>query len=591
MRSISVEKRTLVLEKCRQTSILLQEIQPALIPWAVEKGNLEQRFIVALSKIKEQAPKFPGGWVPMTAGQLAACWTLRDPPRVEEYLAGHGRSLSSGAGALLHLLEEQPAFFTAFGVEKVLGDDLFEIRDYSSGKSRLLCSSALGESVMDKAESYQTLLFFNGLCLQAIGPLHYYRGLASTDFHYYAVHLAQDLYERSGLSAVMSEMPESFVILDAFAEIPFIGHGGQLLYSCSSEFTAASLDPSALSSCFDIEEANGRLRFRLKGSNPPFTSADLYWNPLSQEAFVYTRNRQDYQKVVLAMAGQAEAPAEPQLTCTQNMEVIARNLLGIEPVVLEWDQPFEPPPAGPEEEAALERINALLKDLADAANHGRTYNLEKMAARHGVSIEDAREMEEVIKRQERSMAIDVPGGLAGAPALPPSGRMYMKEDLRSCRLFRLNTGDEAQGLFAAFAASVEAMRPKPRASRTRTMLTLATLPTVLEEIDDPPGEQDTEHTVLKYSMYLLCRAGSEYHGTEDYAAEILRLFWQILVPSRERAGFRRFVRQYAIWCRELLVLAGLAEDDGRATGITPGAPFQIRASPFFKAWARLGRTS
>ena len=77
----------------------------------------------------------------MTAGQLAACWTLRDPPRVEEYLAGHGRSLSSGAGALLHLLEEQPAFFTAFGVEKVLGDDLFEIRDYSSGKSRLLCSS------------------------------------------------------------------------------------------------------------------------------------------------------------------------------------------------------------------------------------------------------------------------------------------------------------------------------------------------------------------------------------------------------------------------------------------------------------------
>ena len=167
----------------------------------------------------------------------------------------------------------------------------------------------------------------------------------------------------------------------------------------------------------------------------------------------------------------------------------------------------------------------------------------------------------------------------------------MKEDLRSCRLFRLNTGDEAQGLFAAFAASVEAMRPKARASRTRTMLTLATLPTVLEEIDDPPGEQDTEHTVLKYSMYLLCRAGSEYHGTEDYAEEILRLFWQILVPSRERAGFRRFVRQYAIWCRELLVLAGLAEDDGRATGITPGAPFQIRASPFFKAWARLGRTS
>ena len=58
------------------------------------------------------------------------------------------------------------------------------------------------------------------------------------------------------------------------------------------------------------------------------------------------------------------------------------------------------------------------------------------------------------------------------------------------------------------------------------MLTLATLPVVLEEIDDPPWERNTEHTVLKYSMYLLCGAGSEFHGTEDYAAEILRLFWQ-----------------------------------------------------------------
>jgi prolyl-tRNA synthetase len=45
------------------------------------------------------------------------------------------------------------------------------------------------------------------------------------------------------------------------------------------------------------------------------------------------------------------------------------------------------------------------------------------------------------------------------------------------------------------------------------------------------------------------------------------------------------------WCRELLVRAGLAEDDGQATGIAPGAPFQIRATPFFKAWSRLGKTS
>jgi hypothetical protein len=43
----------------------------------------------------------------------------------------------------------------------------------------------------------------------------------------------------------------------------------------------------------------------------------------------------------------------------QNMEVIVRSLLGIEPAVLEWDAPFEPPPAGPEEEAAMKLFKAL----------------------------------------------------------------------------------------------------------------------------------------------------------------------------------------------------------------------------------------
>lgn len=112
---------------------------------------------------------------------------------------------------------------------------------------------------------------------------------------------------------------------------------------------------------------------------------------------------------------------------------------------------------------------------------------------------------------------------------------------------------------------------------------------MLEEIDEPLGNE-ASHTTLKYSMYLLCRAGGEYHGTEDFAAETLRLFWQVLLPSRERPAVRRYVRQYAIWCRELLVRTGLVEADSRVNGSAPGAPFAMRATPFYKAWVRLGKT-
>ncbi|HUI70711.1 MAG TPA: hypothetical protein VL354_09300, partial [Spirochaetia bacterium] len=434
-------------------------------------------------------------------------------------------------------------------------------------------------------------LFFNGLCFQAIGPLHYYQALAPVDFRYYASLIRPDHDAEAELSAVMTAAPEAFVILDAFSEIPPFSHQGRRLYCCWSTFKAASVDPAALASSFSQEQAGSKMRFRLLGSEPPFAAADFYWDRASREAFIYTKGAEDYGRIVEALKGQLEAPAEPRTVTTQNMEIIAKALIGVEPPVIAWERAFEASePPSPAAEAEIERLNALLKDLANAVNHGRDYDLQRLAARHGVSLENARQVEEMFNRQERSMDIDLPGELPGVPPVPPSGRMKMRGNLAGCPLFRFSTGSDAQSLFKQVAGIVESLRPPVRSQvlRTRTLLTLATLPAVLEEIDDPPWD-DVEHTVLKYSMYLLCRAGGDYHSTEDYAAEILRLFWQILVRSRERPALRRFQRQYAIWCQELLIRVGLAEAETEPA--RPGAPFRLRATAFFKAWVTLGKTS
>jgi len=84
----------------------------------------------------------------------------------------------------------------------------------------------------------------------------------------------------------------------------------------------------------------------------------------------------------------------------------------------------------------------------------------------------------------------------------------------------------------------------------------------------------------------------EYHGSDDYAAEVLRLFWHVVPGSKERADLRRFVRQYSTWCREVLVRSGLAEAEsvdggGDQKPAKPSAPFPLRAGPFFRAWAGL----
>jgi hypothetical protein len=53
------ETRRRVRETCRKTSILLDELQPTLIPWAVKDGTVLRLFEAAVARTKK-------------SGQLAA---------------------------------------------------------------------------------------------------------------------------------------------------------------------------------------------------------------------------------------------------------------------------------------------------------------------------------------------------------------------------------------------------------------------------------------------------------------------------------------------------------------------------------------
>jgi len=129
VRAIKEEKRKQLVEICRQTSILLEEIQSTLVPWGVETGKLETLFIAALDKIKEQAKKFPAGWIPVTMGQLGAGSVLRDPARIEAYLSGPGSSHSSGAVQLLHVLCLQANPLISLGVWTVSGLSSWQVQE------------------------------------------------------------------------------------------------------------------------------------------------------------------------------------------------------------------------------------------------------------------------------------------------------------------------------------------------------------------------------------------------------------------------------------------------------------------------------
>jgi hypothetical protein len=581
------EKRRRLVERCRRASAAIEECGQALAAFGMADPMLPERLRAAAANVKEIAGKVPREWMPANAGQLATACVLCDPDAIGAFIDAAGSSLSPEALELLRTVQRKPAFFTAFEREQPLGEDLFRVRDISGGRPLVIESPSLAVLTRNPSPLYFTLLFSNGECLQALGPLHYLRGIIPSDLHCYASLVRPEIYERKGLSAVMTDAPDSFIVLDAFSETPALGFRGKGLVTCTTDLSDVSLDPSRHSKLFEIEEAQGIVRLSLKGCEPPLGAADFYWDPGTHRAFVHTHDPADHAKIAEGLAAEVSIPADPERVITANMELIVDRLLGQEPGVLKWEKPFEPPPPTPAQAAEMKRLNAFVQGLTDAHNHGRPYDLERLAARHGVPSEAARQIEASLLGRRAEFEIDVEGGLPGVPVPPPSELMKYRQDLKDCKVFSFNMTSRAQELFAGLRERIEKLRPGSALFRTRTLLALPTLPQVLEELDDWPD--DGFHHVLKHSLYLLAHAGGEYHGSDDYAAELLRLFWQALLGSRERSEVRRFVRQYSIWCSEVLVRTGLveaepltAEEAGKER--RPGAPFRMRATEFLRTW-------
>ncbi len=597
-------ERDRLSKECSRASALLEEILPPLFTWSVKDPALEKGLAAAVRKAGGKDVRFPPEWIKATAPQLAAASVLGDAGRIDRFASAHERRLSADSLDFLRRLAGRPAFFTAFAAETSLEDDLFEIRDHSSGDRFVLFSTTLGELYRMQARSYLTLLVDNGSCLQSIGPLHYYLGFEGVDFHYYARLLRPQAYGAAGLSAVMTNVPEWFVVLDVNAQAPPISHEGTLLYCCWSSVGVDAFDPSPLDSVFDVTEARGVHRCRLKGSSPPFDLADLYWDSRKRKVLVYTKGVPSYTRIALAVAGQVALPPEPQWRCTQNMEVAAHRVLGRDPPVFFYERLFQGPDPGQQQKGERDKINALIRELNDARDQGLAVSVDEAAARRGIPPETAQEVKRLFERVDRQYGIELEGGLAGIPRLPSAQVQGMKRKLAAMDMFRFSAGGEAVRLFPEVSRRVEALRGTARVPRAAKPLSLQTLPDVLEEIADREW-RDPNNFVLKYTLYLLCLKGGELESTWDYAAEVLRLLWQAVLQSRERMHVRRFTRQYSVWCREFLVRSGLTEEEsaggaeagaaaphgaGTSEPVSLGGPLRMRASAFLKAWLSLAPT-
>jgi hypothetical protein len=396
--------------RCRHTSRLLKSLDAIVMPWALSQDWALGSFLRLMKRKRDIAEWFPEDWHIQTAAQVAAGQLFGHPARVRKLLGALRAQMSEEEAEFLEGFVEEPWYYCPFVVQENPAADFFTVQEIETGRERLLYSPAVRETTRTGVKLFLSLMYENGLCIQAYGPLHYYRGYQPFDFHYFARQLSPELYRSEGLSAAIAADPGSFLLLDVASEIPPIGHRGELLEVHDHEAHVESFDSGRYAGGeLELDSKGEVTRLRRAAEDTPFRNAYAFHDRANGTLLAHATNARLYSRLRELLSDQVVLPEEPDWRASMNMIVSTRQILGKEePSAAYITEPT------PEEKEHLERLKAFIAELSDHRNHGRSYALEELAARHGISLQAARQIEEQsFIQQERRAQLPIAGGLAG----------------------------------------------------------------------------------------------------------------------------------------------------------------------------------
>ena len=582
--------------QCRRVSRLLKSLDALVMPWVLSQEWSLGAFLRLMKRKREIAERFPEDWHTQSAAQVAAGQLYIHPARIRKLLRALRAQLSDEQAEFLEGFAEASWYYCLFAVQENPAADFFTIQEAGTGRERLLYSPAVRESTRTGVKLFLSLVFHNGLCLQTYGPVHYFRGYQPFDFHYFARQLAPELYRDEGLSAVIAAEPGSFLLLDVNSEIPPVGHRGEPIEVHDHEARVDSFDPGRCAGGELEMKSKGEVtRLKLAGEDTPFRNAYVFHDRAHGMLLAHATNARLYSRLRELLADQVALPEVPDWRASMNMIVSTRQILGkAEPSAAYIELFEEEPDSEPtsEEKEQLERLNAFMAELSDHRNHGRSYALEELAARHGVPLQTARQIEEQsFLQHERSAQLSIEGGLAGYVPPSPVMRDFFHQSPWDSSLFVFLDSPRVRQQYAALLERLSRQAEELNAAGQDAEAPPDSLSELADWVEDLYSEraEQQDFTLLNISLHLLCSRGEDFEPARDYAVEALRLFWQVWVPGGEPEACERFIRRYGGFCRKILVAGGLAEiEPGVSLARLRTADFGMRPTVFLRAWAKPG---
>ncbi|MCY4484425.1 MAG: hypothetical protein OXC12_16265 [Spirochaetaceae bacterium] len=585
-------------ERCDDVRHLLPSIEDELLAWG-RRRHKPHAYHRDLRRLRAVANELPDWWHDAATPQVQAAAIMRQPLLMRKFRTHAADLLAPAERNLLRHFGRHPWFWSLLSVTKPLRGDFCRMNDHlSSGNELLMYSPAITGLYREGSRLFFTLSFWNGMCCQTFGPLHYFRGYEPFDFAYLARALLPEVLRTQGLEAVVAAKPAHFLLLNRWAETPPLAHSGGTLHVCAHE---ARLDTFAISKNHPGLEIRGEnrekgiLKASLKGSNPPMECADVYHDRPRRRLVVVTSALEDYLEIARLLRDQVDLPDEPDWYASMNMVVAATTIAGKEHPALAYERQLEPAPDR-DADAALKPVNAFIKELVRCRNVGEEYSLDELATRFGMTMETAREVEASVTRLGERDRIDIEGGIAGYRPPPPARRGQLQALPSRSEVFVLQYGPRAHQAYAERRERIRSLVAEQRAAGAEVSAAfdgdgddppLTRLPRLLEDLFFASWRAH-DPTVLTYTLYLLCQAGDTARPVRDYASELLRTFHQVLLPNSEPAHLQGFIDKYALFCWEILEPLGLVEiehavDRGRAAEAT----YRMSAGPLLNEFVHL----
>lgn len=574
-----IENKNNVINTCRQISEILESLEKHIFLWDYHKEKQFKKFQSEFKKYSSILDELPDNWENMATGQYVLGKILGNPGILKKFFNQNREYLSREEKETVRFFLENPWFYSVFSVINLLNDGFLEIRDIATQQPLLINSENITRMHREGIRMFLCLLFNNGKCHQTYGIIHSFQGFDAADLHSFARMASYLFREKGDLSRAVGHKPLPFFLLDRYARAPVTVHKNKKIRYCFHSIKAPGFNPEEYPQILKIQEKKNLQKCALRGNREPFFPKILYFDKQKRLLHIMAPGIEGYRSIRSMLKNRYPLPAAPDWDCSPMMLSAIEGILGLKPPSASLEQAFETA-TDPGIEKELAKMNAMIKEMAAMRNRGKEYSLEKLAREHHIPMETARQMQKTLDQVDERLFIELSGGIKGYVPPPPETRMKFRESFRKNTLFTFNNSEKARSLLKINWPSNQGLDEIFK----DVGIKLDDLPSLIEDLYFKLWKKK-DYTVLMYTVYLLHHNGDSHRQVRDYCAEVLRIFWQVLVPSKDPALMEQFNREYNLFCYSVLHRLGLIELRGTVdTETAVSGKFRFRASDFFREW-------